>query len=183
MNLEVFPVLKTERFILRQMSIEDAPAVFEIFSDADVTKDMGEDPFISIEQAEDLINFMNNLFIKNKAIRWGIFKKEDSTLIGTCGYNGWEIHRGSRGEIAYDLGKNHWRKGYMTEIIKSLISFGFETMGLYRIEAFTNLDAIPSINLLRKIGFNEDGVLRGYSYSHGGYVDNRCFSLLKNEWN
>ncbi|TXK84983.1 GNAT family N-acetyltransferase [Paenibacillus sp. N3.4] len=72
MNFETFPVLKTERFILRQMLIEDAPAVFEIFSDADVTKDIGEDPFRSIEQAEGLINFMNNLFNENKSIRWGI---------------------------------------------------------------------------------------------------------------
>ncbi|MEC0232301.1 GNAT family N-acetyltransferase [Paenibacillus alba] len=183
MNFGTFPVLQTERFLLRQMSVEDAPAVFEIFSDADVTKDMGEDPFKSIEQAEDLIHFMNNLFIENKAIRWGIINKEDNTLIGTCGYNSWEIHRGSRGEIAYDLGKKYWRKGYMTEILKSLISFGFETMGLYRIEAFTNVDATPSINLLKKAGFNQDGVLRGYSFSHGDYVDNRCFSLLKNEWN
>jgi ribosomal-protein-alanine N-acetyltransferase len=183
MKFEKFPILITKRFTLRQMTIEDAPAVFNIFSDADVTKDMGEDPFKSIEQAEDLIEFMNNLFNKNKAIRWGIISKEDNTLIGTCGYNGWEIHRGSRGEIAYDLSKKHWRKGYMTEIVECLITFGFETMGLYRIEAFTNVDAIPSINLLKKIGFNEDGVLRGYSSSNGVYVDNRCFSMLKNEWN
>jgi [ribosomal protein S5]-alanine N-acetyltransferase len=92
------------------------------------------------------------------------------------------MNRGSRGEIGYDLGKKYWRHGYMTEVLKRVLTFGFETMGLYRIEAFTNIDAIPSINLLNKLGFKEDGILRGYSSIHGEYVDQRCFSLLKKEW-
>lgn len=70
----------------------------------------------------------------------------------------------------------------MTEVLKRVIAFGFETMGLYRIEAFTNLDAAPSIKLLKKLGFNEDGILRGYSSFHGEYVDQRCYSQLKKEW-
>jgi ribosomal-protein-alanine N-acetyltransferase len=182
LNLETFPLLETERFVLRQMTLEDAPTVFEIFSDGDVTKDMGEDPFTSIQQAEGLITFMNNLFNQNKAFRWGIILKENNTLVGTCGYNGWETHRGSRGEIGYDLGKKYWRQGYMTEILNSVIAFGFETMEFNRIEAFTNLDAEPSMLLLKKLGFNEDGILRGYASFHGEYVDQRCYSLLKREW-
>ncbi|MEK3911321.1 GNAT family N-acetyltransferase [Paenibacillus sp. FSL H7-0331] len=174
--------METERFVLRQMTLEDAPTVFEIFSDGDVTKDMGEDPFTSIQQAEGLITFMNNLFHQNKAFRWGIILKENNTLVGTCGYNGWETHRGSRGEIGYDLGKKYWRQGYMTEVLKSVIAFGFETMEFNRIEAFTNLDAEPSMLLLKKLGFNEDGILRGYASFHGEYVDQRCYSLLQREW-
>jgi ribosomal-protein-alanine N-acetyltransferase len=182
MKFEEFPVIETERFLLRQMTLEDAQAVFEILSDAEVTKDMGEDPFSSIEQAKGLINFMNDLYNRNIAFRCGIIKKDDDSLIGTCGFNGWEIHRGSRGEIGYDLGKPYWRQGYMTEILRSLITFGFETMGLYRIEAFTNLDATPSIKLLGKLGFQEDGILRGYAYFHEEYWDQRCFSILKKDW-
>ncbi len=182
MKFETFPVLETERFLLRQMTLEDSPAVFEIFSDPDVTKDMGEAPFEHVAQAEDVIRFMNSLYEQNQAIRWGIIKKEDSTLVGTCGYNGWETNRGSRGEIAYDLAKKHWRQGYMSEILKKVITYGFETMGLNRIEAFTYLDAAPSIRLLQKMGFQEEGILRGYAYSQGKYLDNRCFSLLKQEW-
>ncbi|MED4581231.1 GNAT family protein [Brevibacillus choshinensis] len=182
MKFETFPIIETERFLLRQMTKADAPAVFSIFSDPDVTKDMGEAPFTQVKQAELLIEFMNGLFDEDRAIRWGIILKEENTLIGTCGYNGWETNRGSRGEIAYDLGKPHWRKGYMTEVIQSLITFGFESMGLYRIEAFTNVDATPSMQLLKKNGFQEDGILRGYACFHGEYVDQRCFSLLQKDW-
>ncbi|WP_235828220.1 GNAT family N-acetyltransferase [Brevibacillus migulae] len=143
---------------------------------------MGIEPFTTIEQAEKVIVLMNDLYENNQAFRWGIFKKDDNTLIGTCGYNGWDVNRGSRGEIGYDLGQKYWRQGYMTEILKRVIRFGFEDMGLFRIEAFTSLDATPSIHLLQKLGFTEDGILRGYSFMHGKHVDQRCFSLLKNEW-
>ncbi|WP_155971986.1 GNAT family N-acetyltransferase, partial [Paenibacillus sp. Soil522] len=72
----------------------------------------------------------------------------DQRLIGTCGYNGWETNRGSRVEIAYDLGKPYWRQGYMSEILESIIQFSYEIAGFNRIEALTNLDAAPSMNLL-----------------------------------
>lgn len=177
-----FPTIETERLKLRPMSVNDSVSLFNILSDRDVTKDMGVDPFVKVEQAQGLINFMNDLFERNVAFRCGVVRKEDDALIGTCGYNGWETNRGSRGEIAYDLGKPYWRKGYATEVVNALIKFGFETMGLYRIEAFTNLDAVPSANLLHKLGFREEGVLRGYTSFHGEFWDQRCFSLIKTDW-
>jgi len=178
-----FPVLETERFLLRKMTAADAQAVFELFSDGDVTKDMGVEPFADAAQALEIIHFMNGLYEEKKALRWGIIKKDENALVGTCGFNSWEMNRGSRGEIAYDLCKRHWRRGYMTEVLKRVIDYGFETAGLYRIEAFTNMDAVPSIRLLNRLGFMEEGILRGYSLMRGEYVDQRCFSLLRKEWN
>ncbi|MGY4762319.1 GNAT family N-acetyltransferase [Paenibacillus caseinilyticus] len=182
MKIERFPTLETKRLLLRRMTIEDAPAVLRLFSDPEVTKDMGMEPFTSIEQAEGLIGFMNGLFDDHKALRWAVIRKEDGVLIGTCGFNGWEVSRGSRAEIGYDLGREHWRQGYMTEVLKEVLSYGFGTLGLNRIEAYTNLDALPSMKLLERLGFTEEGILRGYALSHGEYVDNRCYSILRSEW-
>lgn len=182
MNLTIFPKLETNRLIIRKMTLNDAPAILQIFSDEKVTKDMGVSPFTSLEQAENLINFMNQLFEEKRAFRWGIIRKEDNKLIGTCGYNGWDVERGSRGEIAYDLGRDYWRQGFMVETLNTIIDYGFNDMGFQRIEAYTNLDALPSMTLLQKIGFKEEGILRDYAYFHGEYWDQRCFSLLKSEW-
>ena len=182
LKLDRFPVLETERFLLRRMSVDDAHEVFRLFSDAEVTKDMGIEPLTDAMQAERLILFMNDLYEKNQAFRWGIVKKDDNALIGTCGFNGWEMNRGARGEIAYDLSKRYWRRGYMTEVVRAVLRFGFETAGLHRIEAFTNVDAEPSIGFLRRLGFTEEGILRGYSRIHGQFADQRCFSLVKTEW-
>ncbi|MDP4163928.1 MAG: GNAT family protein [Bacillota bacterium] len=179
---ETIPTIETERFLLRPMTLEDAPSVFKNLSDPEVTKDMGVSPFTSVRDAEELIQFMNKLFDQNVAFRLGVVRKSDGVLVGTCGYNAWETNRGSRVEIAYDLGKPYWRKGYMTEIVESLIKFSFEVASFNRIEAFTNLDAIPSMNLLLKCGFQQDGILRGYASSRDHFIDQRCFSLLRDEW-
>ncbi|GFN30810.1 N-acetyltransferase [Paenibacillus curdlanolyticus] len=176
------PQLETQRLCLRRMTQEDAPALFAIFSDAQVTKDMGITPFDRVAQAEEVIRFMNELFLRGLAVRWAIVRKADDVVLGTCGFNGWELQRGARGEIGYDLGRPYWRAGYMTEALTAMISFGFERLGLHRIEAYTNLGAEPSMKLLEKLGFRQEGILRGFAHFHGGYWDQRCYSLLKHEW-
>ncbi|SDM54095.1 ribosomal-protein-alanine N-acetyltransferase [Fictibacillus solisalsi] len=182
MKFKKFPEIETRRLYMRKMTVEDAPAVLSIYSDPLVVKDMGEEPLKNIDEAEEMITFMNDLFDVNKGFRWGIICKEDDILIGSCGYNSWETVRGSRGEIAYDLGRKYWRQGYMTETLKKMIEFGFYTMDLYRLEAFTNVDAIPSMNLLEKAGFRQDGILRGYASFHGQFCDQRVYSLIKPDW-
>lgn len=79
------------------MTVEDAPAVLSIYSDPLVVRDMGEGPLKTIDEAEEMITFMNDLFDENAAFRWGIVRREDDTLIGSCGYNGWETVRGFQG--------------------------------------------------------------------------------------
>lgn len=110
---------------------------------------------------------MNNLFEQNIALRWGVIRKEDQQLVGASGFNAWDTNRGSRVEIAYDLGKAYWKKGYMSEILEFLIQFSFEAVGFHHVEALTNLDATPSMNLLMKLGFKEDGILRGTRHTSG----------------
>ncbi|HYK72792.1 MAG TPA: hypothetical protein VEV44_06635 [Pseudoneobacillus sp.] len=48
---------------------------------------MGVSPFQSVEDTVNLINFMNNHFEQNIALRWGVIRKEDHQLVGTCGFN------------------------------------------------------------------------------------------------
>ncbi|MDN4525818.1 GNAT family N-acetyltransferase [Fictibacillus fluitans] len=182
MKFDAFPEMETRRLYMRKMTAEDAPEFLNIYSDPLVVKDMGEEPLTNIEEAEEMISFMNDLFDENAAFRWGIIRKEDDMLIGSCGFNSWETIRGSRGEIAYDLGKKYWRQGYMTETLEKMIEFGFYTMKLYRLEAFTNVDALPSMKILEKTGFRQDGILRGYATFHGQFCDQRVYSLLKPDW-
>lgn len=176
------PTLETERLLLGPLQKEQAKDLYENLSNEDVTEHMGINPLKDVKEAEQLISFLESLTKENRAIRWGIVRKSDQKLIGTCGFNQWEKNRGSRVEIAYDLGKPYWKKGYMTEVLETWLVFCFEELNFNRVEAFTNLEAASSINLLHKIGFKQEGILREYAYFHGTHVDQRCFSLLKGEW-
>lgn len=176
-----FPKLSTERLILRKMTSNDVETLFNFWSDDEVTKYMNMNSFVNIEQASYMVNFLNKLFKNKEGIRWGIFRKEDNALIGTCGFNTW-IKRSSRGEIGYELGQEYWGKGYATEALKEVIRFGFKETLLNRIEAFVVPEASRSINVLEKLGFRKEGTLREYGYWNNRYWSEHVYALLRKEW-
>ncbi len=176
-----FPELSTERLILRKMTRRDAKSLFQFWSDHEVTKYMNMSSFKNMEQTLYMIDFLNNLFKNKEGIRWGIVRKEDNALIGTCGFNTW-IKRSSRGEIGYELGREYWGKGYATEALKEVLKFGFEETRLNRAEAFVVPEASRSIRVLEKLGFKKEGTLREYGYWNDRYWNEHIYSLLRKDW-
>jgi ribosomal-protein-alanine N-acetyltransferase len=178
-----FPKLETDRLILRQMTLEDVPALFKIWSDPEVTKYINITAFKEESQAREMIELLNRLAEEKKAIRWAITLKEDQKVIGSGGFNTWLKEEAFRGEIGYDLDRGYWGRGIMTEVLHALISFGFGPMKLNRIEAMVEPENIASIKLLKKNGFWEEGLLREYQVSKEKFIDLQIFSLLKREYN
>ncbi|MEZ4673869.1 MAG: GNAT family protein [Caldilineaceae bacterium] len=176
---DAFPEIETDSLILREIMPEDSEAIYAIFSDAEVTRYYDLVTMKRREEADELIDFFDQRFETESMIRWGITRKSDDVVIGTCGYV--LLHR-HRGEIGYDLLRSEWRKGIMTEAIDAIVDFGFSGMGLQRIEALVMPENVASAKLLRKLGFAEEGTLRDYDHFKGAFHDMRCFSLLKQEY-
>jgi ribosomal-protein-alanine N-acetyltransferase len=178
-----FPHLETERLYLRQLSSSDAKDVFEIFSDEEVTKYYDLTTFTSIERAERFINRMNEKFATNEGIRWAIALKSTNRLIGTCGYNAvYSSNRHRRAIIGYELKREHWRQGYMSEALHATSEYGFGDLQLNRLEALVLPGNERSFQVLSKLGFVAEGILREYGFWENKFWDMRCFSLLKREW-
>ena len=96
----------------------------------------------------------------------------------------WGFHfqaAGFKAEIGDDLGRDYWHQGYMSEALRAMLAYGFETLKLNRIEALVMPENEASATLLRRLGFSEEGVLREYAYFKGEYHDLRFFSLLRRE--
>ena len=174
-----FPEIETERLLLREIMPEDAPAIYRLFSDPLVTRYYDLEPYTNIEQAEELIDFFDESFELERAIRWGIERKEDGALMGTCGYVWLRVHRG---EIGYDLHSDFWRQGYMSEALDAILEWGFNELGINRIEALTMLDNVASGSLLRTLGFHEEGILREQDFFKDQFHDMRLFALLRREY-
>jgi ribosomal-protein-alanine N-acetyltransferase len=177
---DFFPEIYTERLFLRKISLKDAETLFQYWSDPEVTKYLNVATFTNIKQAFNLIQLLNSIYNKKEGIRWAIVIRKTSEVIGTCGYNSW-IKKSSRGEIGYELGRKYWGNGYATEAVNEIIKYGFKTMHLNRIEAFTVPEAFSSINLLEKLGFKKEGLLREYGYWNKKYWDENIYSLLKKD--
>lgn len=126
-----YPVLETERLLLRQLTILDTEDLFEYFSLDEVMQYYDLDTFKDKKEAENIIRHFNNEFESGKGFRWAIELKSEKKIIGTCGYHNW-FHDHFKSEVGYELNPKYWRKAYMKEAILPIVTFGFETMELHR---------------------------------------------------
>jgi ribosomal-protein-alanine N-acetyltransferase len=176
-----FPALETERLFLRNLVFEDTDFVFRHFSDPAVTQYlMDQPPLAEYEEAQEIIRFYQEPEAK-KRNRWGLVRKADNQLIGTCGYHNWR-QRDCHAEMGYDLSPTCWGQGFMTEALRVVIPSGFERMGLNRIEALVYTGNTRSVQLLYKLGFKSEGTLRDYYYLNAMFHDHYLLSLLRREW-
>lgn len=171
-------MISTERLLIKKVSLNDADSLFKVWSNDAVTKYMNIDSMTDASHAEDMIKFFIAADHNNEANRMGIFLKENEEVaIGSCGFNYIDFEN-DRVEIGYELHSDYWRKGYMKEALKALIYYVFETYNVNRIEAKVDVDNIPSQKLLENIGFEFEGVLRGYEKQQSQYIDIMMYSIL-----
>lgn len=179
MNFDTFPDITTERLQLRQIQTSDAEALFSYFSKDEVTQFFDLPTFKTIQEAHDLIKSWHERYSRNDSIRWAIcLKNQPEKLIGTCGFHNFSPEH-FRAEIGYELHPDYWRKGMMSEAIRAIIPFGFNTFRLNRIEAFIDPDNVSSRKLLEKVNFDSEGVLHDYFFEKGTFVDAEIFALLR----
>jgi [ribosomal protein S5]-alanine N-acetyltransferase len=172
-----FPRLETERLALRQIRASDADALFAFFSDEEVSSKRHR----SVEESQAFIQQLQHWYQAHENVEWGITRKGDDMLIGTCGLYAFDagFHRA---ETGYELLKACWRQGIMSEALTAILTFAFTTMGLHRNEAVVDEGNERSQGLLRKLGFVHEGTLRQRQFFGGRFWDEYHFGLLKDEW-
>ena len=173
----MFPTLETERLILREITNEDANAIFSSLSNEEVTRYYGQDTMKNIEEAEKVIDIFATNHVEKRGIRWGIQRKDDQEIIGTIGFHA-SFHKHKRAEIGYEIHPDYWRNGYTHEALHKIISYGFDVMELTRIGAIVFTENEASNKLLTKIGFKNEGLLKSYMYQNGIPRDTYVYSLL-----
>jgi RimJ/RimL family protein N-acetyltransferase len=179
-----FPVLTTDRLIMREFSLEDAPAVYAIFSRQDVNQWLHTALLQSLDDAETRIRERMGLFQNQMGFRWAITLRENPSLvIGSCGY--FSVRRGTQTvEAGFDLHPEHWRKGIMTEALKAMIDYSFNEQALmpvHRIEALVHPANIASTHLLEKLDFYREGLRREFYFWNGRYQDVYLYALLNHK--
>lgn len=175
---EMFPVLETDRLTLRQITDQDAEAIFSCFSNDEVTRYYGLENMKSIEQAVSMVQTFAALYQEKRGIRWGMERRNTKELIGTIGFHAL-AQKHKRAELGYEIIPAHWRNGFASEAISEVISYGFASLGLTRIGAVVFTQNKASNRLLVKKGFQKEGVLRQYMYQNGIPYDTNVYSILK----
>ena len=176
-----FPELETPRLRLRAPRPEDAAALFAVFSDEEVVRYYGVLPHRSVAESAALIRRHAEWYAAQRAIRWAITRRGEDVFLGSCGFHRFD-EESRRTELGYELGRVHWRQGIASEAVRALLAFGFERLGLHRIEAGVDDDNEPSKRFLLKLGFSYEGCLRQRFWFAGRYWDEHSFGLLREEW-
>lgn len=168
------PKIETERLILRKITLDDAEEMYSYASNEEVTKSVTWDTHSSLS---DTIEFINS-FLPQYDAPWGIELKENGKFIGTVHFVWWQQQHHSA-EIGYVLSKEYWGKGLITEAARAIISFGFESMDLVRIQARCFLENKGSERVMKKLGMSFEGISRKVMYVKGEHKDLKVYSLLK----
>lgn len=177
-----FPTLETDRLILREIGAADAPVLFAIHGDVEAMRWFGTDPLTDLQQAEKMIEtFAAWRQMPNPGTRWGIQRKSDHQLLGSCGLFKW--NRGWKScVVGYELARSAWKAGFMLEALSAALAWGFEHMELNRVEAQVHPSNAASIKLVRTLGFVHEGQLREAGFWRGEHHDLLQFGLLRREY-
>lgn len=136
----------------------------------------------SIDETRTLLQnvIYNRLMKDRKLFGWSVRLKSDNSFIGELGMQ-LSAPKFNRAEIHYSLTPDHWGEGYATEIVKTAIDFGFNTLKLHRIEAGVAVDNIASIKVLEKAGMQREGRKRKILPLKEGWSDNYGYAILRED--
>ena len=180
--MPLFPTLETPRLKLRELTVEDAPAVLCIHGDAEAMRYFGTDPLQELSEAQKLIEkFSSWRTAANPGVRWGLEEKAAGTLVGTCGLFAWN-REWRKCSTVFELNAQARGKGLMQEALCAALSWGFAEMQLNRIEAQIHPQNQPSLKLVERIGFRREGLLREVARWGEEFHDLLQLSLLRKEW-
>jgi len=175
---EIHPTLETERLELEPPLLSDAADFFEIRSNAEFMKYIGQYTLKNRSEAEAYIQRIIDGFEAQTGISWKICEKGENKLIGYIGF--WSIdYTNFRTEIGYGLHLNYHRKGYGTEALNAMTNFIFNELGLHSIEANADVKNTATIKLLEKRGFKKEAHFKENFYFDGTFLDSAIYCLVK----
>jgi RimJ/RimL family protein N-acetyltransferase len=169
------------RVYLRAMTLDDVDALFDIYFDPETLRYWSSSAMTSKDDAVRLIEEIEERTEFGELLEWGVVKRDDEALIGTCTLAGID-EQNRRAEIGFALNRKHWRQGYMREALTALLDYAFDVMKLHRMEADVDPDNEPSIRALEKLGFRREGLMRERWIVDGNVADTLFLGLLAREW-
>ena len=128
------PELASERLTLRKMLVADTADMYEYASRPDVTKYLTWQPHPDRDYTREYLEYLGNRYAAGMFYDWAVIYEPDCKMVGTCGFTAFHC-TSDCAEVGYVLNPEYWGKGLAPEALRTVLEFGFETLGLNRIEA------------------------------------------------
>lgn len=164
------PALTTKRVYLRHPIINDAPRLFEIASNPNVTKFLNYTPHKDVDESRNvLVKWIEDESLR-KTYRWAIL--HEPRMIGIIEAR---IKPNNLYNLGWQLDEKYWGKGFMTEAAAAVTEWLFMEKNANIVEATTNTENIGSWRVMEKIGMKRIKEVNGkfiYQITRDEYFDN-----------
>lgn len=172
------PTLETGRLILRPFTLADAPAVQALAGAAEVARTTLNIPHPYPDgAAEAWIGSHADNAAAGRSYVWAVVRRAGGVLMGSISLGVEARHR--RAEMGYWLGLPYWNQGYMTEAARRILAFGFDELGLQRIQATCFPHNVASARVMEKAGLIYEGLLRRYVLKGDQFEDVLIYARLR----
>lgn len=145
-------ILETERTLVREFSMEDMDALYELYQKPHVT-DFIEPLYEYRKEMEYEKEYIERIYGFYGFGMWLVFSKDTGELLGRAGLEYREPCEEGEVELGYVIAPEYWRQGYGTEVCQAVIRYAKGELGMDRISCRVHDNNQPSRRFLEKMGF------------------------------
>jgi ribosomal-protein-alanine N-acetyltransferase len=172
-----FPVIKTQRLLLRQFVANDLENVFKGLSHPDIIKYYGVS-FQTLEATKEQMAFFADLEKNETGIWWAVCSSDNKTFYGAGGLNSLSKEH-KKAEIGFWLISDFWGQGIMKEAMLLICNYGFDNLELHRIEGFVESENMNCKNAMAKINFQHEGTMKECEFKNGKFISLDIYAKVK----
>lgn len=171
------PIIKTERLILRPLSLRDAASLMPVFQDEESMRYWAHGPIETLDEMHDII--ARNLPPRNKTSRSFAITKDGERAYGCLNF--YNEHNAISG-LGYIIDRSMWGQGYVSEAVNAAADYAFTSLKLLRLWLEIDPRNTGSCRVAEKCGFKHEGIFRKSFFLDGQYFDSTYYAMLYDDW-
>ena len=179
------PTLETDRLILRGMRVSDAEDMYAYAKRPSVTQYLTWNPHTDPAETREYLTYVGQRYRTGDFYDWAVVDKEsgraEGRMIGTCGFTSFNCPHDAA-EIGYVLNPDYQGRGLATEAVRRVLEFGFDELGLHRIEAHFMEGNDASRRLMERVGMTFEGYARESMRIKGRFCTIGTCAILRQEF-
>ena len=175
------PTITTDRLILRKLLPSDADDMFEYSQNPIVTQFLLWEPHVNRKFTHSYLKFIQSQYASERFFDWAVTLSDTGKMIGTCGFTMIDTDNDGA-ELGYVINPDFWGKGYATEALHRVMSFGFGVLGLHRIYVRIMAGNLASEKVAKKCGMRHEATFYSSLLVKGEYRTIKIYAILRDEF-
>lgn len=148
-------ILETDRTVVREITVDDLPAMYQLYDDDEIRKFL-EPLYIYEEEKAFTEKYIDEVYGMYGYGLWVVFDKDSGELIGRAGIGIRSINGEDENELGYIIKKEYRKKGICMEVCNAIIQYAWEELEFDRLHIVTEPTNIPSVKVAEKLGFKPE---------------------------